>query len=258
MFQERFFIDVSKRWRAVDPVQTIVDELITNIQEHFKAFLLALICQNFGRETLRTISPNASFSTTVGLNIEIEPIKNNELLSFDAKYPNYIVDIFQAKFVQYLVSAINQIFIHYLNLHISGERGFVELGTCEVKFDFRRSEDLSTQASESLIRDFDFRKFSEKIKLINKLRNNISFHLDEVQIIHKHVQFRNAIQHQHGILHEFVFKELGYDSIEILDNNGNIQRLKIGDAVQLSVSELDKFRRAILILGQKWRADEQN
>jgi hypothetical protein len=238
---------------AADPVNVLLDELVGQVQDHYSAFILARTAHVLGSGVVDAFADDALVTATVGLNVAIEPIPVAELRKFKAVYPDFVIEVFHGGLVQHWQDLLGKIFSHYVELHVKGQRPFVELGTAQVKLDFSEESPLVDQVRESLCRDFDFRKYLDRQKLIMKVRQGRGAARADADVILRHVHFRNAIQHHRGVLREFVFKELGCDSITVLDESGATRLLHAGDKVAISVPELDAFRRALLVIAQQWK-----
>lgn len=238
---------------TADPVNAMLDELIEQVEAHFKAFVLARTCHGFGSSMLDKLSRGTLVSATVGLNMQIEPIPIAELLTFNKVYPDFVTDVFHGKLVQHWQDLLGRVFAHYVDLHLSGKRNCPELGQRGSRIDFRRQETPIEQVREALCRDFAFDQYSERQKLIVKLRDPAGTNKQEADTILQHVHIRNAIQHHHGILPDFTFKELGRADLRLLDEDGNEQPYRAGDKVSIKVPELNRFRRALLVTAQGWK-----
>ncbi len=236
-----------------DPVNGILDAAIKVIQDHYHGFLLAHTSHELGANVLNSISSSALITATVGVNVQMEPIPVAELKAFRSVYPDFVVEVFHAKLLQHWHDSTDRIFCHYVDLHISGQRPFDDLGKVSIKLDFADQTSLAEQVRSALARDFGFGRYSDRHKLINKLRNPASGEADAAEVIHKHVHLRNAFQHHHGILQEFSLKELGRHEITVIDDHCQPQTFKAGQKVALSIAELDNLRRSLLLMAQTWR-----
>lgn len=237
-----------------DSINSHLDELIACTRENFYTFLLAYTSLQLGGGVLDSIRDDVTVSTSVGLNIEIEPISIVELKQFRADFPDFLLQVFHGKIVQGWKDLLTKIFCHYLFLHFSGQRQFIELKSANVRLDFASATSLDDQVKARLKRDFEFRKYSERQKIINKLLNPKCLYPNELANIHKHIHIRNSFQHNNGILDSFALQDLGTDKIEILDLNGLPISVSKDQRITLSIPELNSFRRSLLMVAQKWRA----
>lgn len=236
-----------------DPVIDILDGLIADVQSTFHAFLLAQTTLQLGGGVLENIQDNTIIEATLGITVDIEPIPIGELRQYNNTFPTFLLDVFHGKTVQHWQDCLTSIFGHYVDLHCRGIRPFVELKTQDVKIDFASTEQVADQMRFALVRDFEFREYGERLKLIDRIRNKTGRYAEELRNIHKHVQLRNAGQHRHGTLDAFALQKLGTTKIEVLDAEGKPRSFAQGDKVDLSIPEYDTFRRSILLVGQAWR-----
>lgn len=236
-----------------DPVNAILDAAVKDIQDHYHGFLLARTSHALGSSVLDSLTDNVRITATVGVNVHIEPIPVSELRAFRSVFPDFVVEVFHAKLLQHWHDATDRIFCHYVDEHISGRGRFDELGKVSVKLDFADETSLPDQVRATLARDFGFWRYSDRHKLINKLRNPTGSEADAADVIHKHVHLRNAFQHHHGILQEFPLRELGRHDITLLNEGGLAETFNAGQKATLSVAELDYLRRCLLLMAQRWR-----
>jgi len=239
---------------VIDPVNSMLDEFRGLVQATYSAFILARTSHVLGASVVDALADHTLITATVGLNTSIEPIPVSELRKFKATYPDFVVDVFHGRLVQHWQDLLTRIFAHYVDLHIANVRAFVELGRTQVRVDFTQALPVSEQLRESLCRDFQFAKYSDRQKLMTRLRDAGHQAATEADTVLRHVHFRNALQHHQGVLREFVFGELGRQDITVLDDAGATRTLRAGDKLALSVPELDSFRRALLVLTQRWKS----
>lgn len=238
---------------TVDPVNAMLDGFVEQVQSHFKAFILARTCHELGSSVVDVMTDDTLATATIGLNVKMEPIPVSELRAFRAIYPDFVVEVFHGKLLQHWTDLLHSVFSYYLDLHLSGVRQFAELGKTQVRIDLGQAMPAVDQLRESLCTDFDFRKQAERQHLVARLRDAAGDAKDEADTILRHVHIRNAIQHHHGVAREFVFKELGCQELTLLDESGTPQAFRTDDKVAVSVPELDKLRRALLVTAQRWR-----
>lgn len=236
-----------------DPVNAMLDELVRQVQDTHRAFILAQTCHVLGSGAVDAMADNACVSAVVGLRTEIEPIPVAQLRRFRGMYPEFVVEVFHGKMICLWHDLLSRVFSHYVDLHVQSERPFVELGRKQVRVDFAQPVPILDQIRESLNRGFDFAKYVERHKLLLRLRDGAGSTQGEADVVLRHVHIRNAIHHHRGVLHDFVFKELGCHEIVVLDDSGADQTLKAGDRVAVSIPEFDTFRRALLVIAQGWK-----
>jgi hypothetical protein len=239
-------------------VSTSIGDLINafceSVQSTHKALVLAETCHILGEDVIETLGDDVLVTSTIGLNIEFEPIPMAELKIFKAAYPGFLAEVFHAKLVQYWHELLDRAFERCLELHMSGARQFTELGSETARINFADTTPLPAQFKESLTRDFRFWKSAEKYKLVAKVFDPSGSARNEADIVLCHVHLRNSLQHHQGLLNDFIFKEIGRTSVIVLDDTGLSKTLRQGDRVVISVPEFDRLRRALLLVAQKWRA----
>lgn len=237
-----------------DPVLEILDALITDVRSTFHAFLLAQTTLQLGGNVLKSIQDSAIVEATLGVALSMEPISIGELRQYSTTFPTFLLDVFHSKIVQHWQDCLTKIFCHYVDLHVTGTRPFAELRAKNVRIDFASTDPVNDQLRASLVRDFAFSEYAERQKLINNLRNATGKYPEDLSNIHKHVLIRNAAQHRHGVVDAYTLKRLGKTKVKVLDATGAVQQLGEGDRIELSIPELDSFRRSILLVGQAWRS----
>ncbi len=237
-----------------EPIPEILDALITDVQCTFHALLLAQTTLQLGGSVLENIDDSAIVQATLGVAVNMEPIPIGELRQYGATFPTFFLDVFHGKIVQHWQDCLTNVFCHYVDLHVTGARPFTELRLKNVRIDFASTDPVNDQLRASLVRDFVFSEYAERQKLINNVRNTTRKHPEHLSNIQKHVLIRNAAQHRHGIMDAYTLQKLGKTTIEVLDATGTMQELGEGDTIQLSIPELDAFRRSILLVGQAWRS----
>ena len=192
-------------------------------------------------------------SISVGLNIEIEPIPVCELKQYKPILPQFLLETFHDRLVQLWNRSIAKLFRYLIELHFNGIRPFVELKNRRPKIDFRSSTSLDDQIKEALSEDFEFQKYSERVKLLNSVFNPENNNSNDLRNMHKHVHVRNCLQHKEGYIDSFFLKDLGLNEIGMLDHNANLMTYNLNDRIILSIPEFDGFRRSLLLVGQVWR-----
>lgn len=234
-------------------LQSIIDHLIKEVGILFKQFLLAFTLNNLGHSVIDDLDNDVRVETIVGLNISIEPVPIHALREFKGEITDFILEVFHGKLIQRWNETLSSLLQYLVDLHFSGKRPFKELKRKALRCDFTSAAPIEEQIKESIIKDFDFDKYSERVKLINGVFDPNNDHDNDLKVIHKHVQIRNSIQHKDGIIDEFFLKELGIDRIVLLDDDGREKEYGQGDRLKLSIPEVDYFRRSMLTVSQCWR-----
>lgn len=232
---------------------TIIDKLITDTNYWFKQYVWAYTSVEFGQQSLDAFSDAVCVDTINGLNINVEPIPMRELKVYRMGFQSSLLELYHGKMVQSWNDCLSEIFKMLLELHFSKRRPFKELKRCEVGIDFQDSDSFDYQIENSLCTDFDFRKYKERVKLINGVLNPNGEQEDHFQNISKNIYIRNQIQHHGSEVKENIKKELGCEKLSVLAHDGKVKEYNIGEKVELSVVEFDSFHQSLLILGQAWR-----
>ena len=231
----------------------VIDKVIRESSHLFKQYILTHTAFSLGQDSLSGFPDTVCIETTVGLNVDIEPIPMGELKHYREGLPNFLLEIFHGKLVQVWSECLLSLFQMLVNLHFSGKRPFTELKKRSVSLDFKEPSSFEDQINDRLCRDFEFQQYSDRVKLVNDVFNQNHEQTDHLSNIAKNVQIRNSFQHRGGTVDEFLLKELGTQKISLLDKNGEAREYKLGDAIELSVAELESLRRSLLMVGQVWR-----
>lgn len=234
-------------------INQILDDFVSDAQANFHALLLATATLKLGENALNKIPSGSLVEVSISAGIHVEPIDIDELRTYSAIFPDFLLQVFHGKTIALWHSLLQELFGIYLGKHISGSRLFAELKGRQVKIDFRSSDGLQSQIEQGVIRDFGFDKYAERQKLINCLRNPSNSREDELLTIHTHVQVRNAFQHHDGTLDQFALNQLGRSRITLLDSDGNSKDFNVGDQVEISLPEFDRLQKSLLLVAQAWR-----
>jgi hypothetical protein len=235
----------------------IIDRLITNVNSTFMKLLAASTMYELGQETLSQIDDRVSTSPKVGTNLHIEPIPIVYIKKFRDDYPYFISEVFHGKLVHLWNNCLKDIFSLFIDLHFTGKRKFEELKKQDIKLDFSSNEDFYSQIKNRISDDFDFKEYSERQKLINKILNPNNESKEELDNIYKNVLIRNVIQHRTNIVDSHILKRLGSSQIKILDMAGNLKFYKENDKILLSIPEIHSFKSSMFIIGQIWRVKDE-
>ena len=235
----------------------IIDRLIIDVNSTFMNLLAASTMYGLGQETLSQIDNQVSISPKVGTNLHIEPIPIVDIKKFRDDYPYFLSEVFHGKLVQLWDNCLHDVFSLFIDLHFTGKRNFEELGKLSIRLDFRSSENFYSHIQNRIIHAFDFQKYRDREKLINKILNLNAVGRDELAAIHKNVLIRNAIQHRNGVIDSFTLKELGSSQIKIFDTNEKLLKVyKENDKILLSIPEIYSFKSSLLYIGQIWRVND--
>jgi len=230
-----------------------IDTVIIESNRLFSQYLLSHTALALGQNTLSDFPDSVCIRAVVGLNVEMEPIPLGELKHYRAGLPHFLLEIFHGKLVQVWHECLSTLFRMLVDFHFSGMRRFEELKTRSISLDFQVSTALEDQIRERLCRDYDFQRYSDKVKLLNGVFNPEKKHGDHIMNVAKHIQIRNSFQHRGGIVDDFLLKELGLQKLSILNSDGKLRDYHLNDRIELSVPEFDSLRRSLLRIGQIWR-----
>ena len=109
------------------------------------------------------------------------------------------------------------------------------------------------QLSSVFLRDFQFKDYSERIKIVAKALCPSCIVENELKLIYKNILIRNAIQHRHSTVDDYLLRKLGQNHLTILGTDGIEIVFKEGDTISLSLAEIFAFKKAMFSVGQKWR-----
>ena len=235
----------------------IIDKLITNVNSTFMKLLAALTMYELGQDTLCQINNQVTISPKVGTNLEIEPILIGDIKKFRADYPDFISEVFHGKLAHLWNNCLNDIFSLFIDLHFIGKRKFEELKKQDIKLDFCSNEDFYDQIKDRIIDGFDFKEYSERQKLINKILNPNNENKEELANIYKSILIRNIIQHKNGIVDSYILKRLGSSQIKILGMDGNLKIYEENDKILLSIPEIYSFKSSMFLIAQRWRVKDE-
>lgn len=231
----------------------IIDRLILGINAVFKGCVYAHAAMGFGNQLLDDISDHANVTVNLKSNLQIEPIPIYELKQYRDGLEGIILEAYHGKLVQYWNECLSNLFLLLVKLHVNRKRKFEELGKKEIRLDFGESRNLEQQVGERLVDNFGFSAYKDKIKLLNKVFNPKNKLLEHQENILKNVLVRNQFQHHGGIVNDYLLRELGNNKIIILSSEGKEIKMGKGDAIKISIPEIDSFCSSLMMVGQIWR-----
>jgi len=230
-----------------------INAVIAESSRLLKQCILAQAAHTLGQERLSGFPDSVCVKTAIGVNVEIEPIPLGELKEYAGGLPGFLMEVFHGKLLQVWHDCLSELFKMLVDLHFAGKRRFSELKKREVTVDFRLDVPFETQIKERLRRDFDFERYSDKVKLLNGVFNPSNEQEEHFARIASHVQIRNSFHHRGGILDQFLLSELGCHKLVLLDAGGIPREYGIGDRLGVSIPEFEALRRSLLVVGQVWR-----
>jgi len=234
-------------------INPIIDELIIKINSTFIELLAANLMHELGINSIDNIDNRSVISPKVGIDLNIEPIPIIFIKNFKDNYPDFLLEVFHGKFVNLWNDLLSKLFTVFIDLHFSSIRKFEELKKQGIKIDFSSGDELINQIKSNIIEDYNFKEFSERNKLINKILNPHNEGKKELLNIHKNILIRNAIQHRKNLVTNYISQRLGRSHVELLDNGGKLVVYNEGDVIRLSIPEIYAFKKSILNIAQIWR-----
>lgn len=231
-----------------------IDNFHVQIAANFRQLILATAYLHIGSQNVAGASMDASVALTLAPDVTTEPMYLRELLPHSSAVAQGISELFQTKAIAAWSDLLNALFAHFVTDHFEGRKRPPELKRRTTRIDFSSETDVASQVREGLISDFAFEKYTERIKIINRMLNPESECQEELSIVRRHVMIRNSIQHHAGIVYDDMLRELGSQQIEFLDNNGNPITIRAGEPIRLFVPELDHLKGALFRLTNFWRA----
>ncbi|MCE9951636.1 MULTISPECIES: hypothetical protein [Aeromonas] len=234
-------------------MDNIIDVFQGKLNATFSEFTLATSCAEAGLNLISQSQSNSAVSLHLGDDLYTEPVQFSELLFVSNDFISSTIALYQNMMIASWSDLLDDLFNHYLELHFNGKYFFSALKKQSIKIDFSSSETLENQIKDALQKDFSFKSYNEKIKLIIDALGCTSKNKLELSIIKKHVLIRNSIQHHNGLTYLDMFKLLGSESMTTMDRNGKPQEVVLGDKIYITVPEFDLLKRCLQIVTQTWR-----
>lgn len=246
----------NERYRAhmSEPIDAVLDALVEELRQNYHSLLLASVSYKLGTQALDGINDDASVTVALGVDISAEPLPVGELKQYRGVFPTFIAEVFHGRFVQFWQNVLDSIYRHYVDLHFSGERRLSELKRKTVVLDFRSEKAIPDQTREQLVQSYAFSSYSDRVRLVNAIRNPENNQQEHFDIVRENVTLRNCCQHNGGVLSMEALQKLGKAQITVLDDAGKEVILKAGDKIYLGIPQVNAFRRSLLLGSQAWRA----
>lgn len=237
----------------VNIIKEKIDELILNLNLLFKELLSAKTLYDIGRVNIDSLSNDIYISPIVGPGLQIEPVHISVVKEYKENYPHFIFEVYHGKVVQLINNLLDDVFEQLVEFHFSRHRVFCELKKQDVKIDFSINIDHNIQIKESLQKDYSFKDFIERVRIINKVFNPSNNGNTELDHIKMNVLLRNTVQHRNNILDEYIFSKLGCSEIFLLNDQGEKVTYKKGDQISISIPDIHLFISSLLFIIQIWR-----
>lgn len=217
---------------------------------YFRDLVLATAYLEIGSRTIAGTSENASVQLTIASDVVTEPMYLRELLPHSARVGLGIAELFQSKAMAAWADLLNALFENFVALHMEGKRQFPKFKRRTTKLDFSSPKNFKDQVREGLVTDFAFKNYRDRIQTITDV---LSSDDRQLAVIRKHVAIRNATQHHGGQVYEEMLKELGIETVELLNHASNPMALSLGQRIALYVPELDRLKKAFFLVTNQWR-----
>ena len=230
-----------------------IDRFQGAVSGHFRQLILAVAYLNIGATVINRSPADASVELSLGKDIKTEPFYLRELLLHSRSVEEGILELHQNKMIAAWSDLLNDLFSSLVNLHFDGVRKFDELKKRTVRLDFASGTEMHEQIRATLIADFAFQRYSDRVKITDDILNPNSRHSTELSTIKKHVFIRNAIQHHASRVYRDMLKELGCSRLAVLDGNADERGLDVNEQIILTVPELDAIKRALFLVSNEWR-----
>lgn len=221
---------------------------------YFRELILATAYLGIGQQAIKQSPPSASIALTLGNGVTTEPMFLHELQAHSPSVAFGIAELFQTKAIAAWADLLNDLFELFVELHISGGRQFPVFKTKTTRFDFSSNEDVATQVRLGLVADFAFAKYADRVKTIGRVLTPNAMILRELLVVRKHVSIRNSTQHHSGKVYAEMLRELGSDSLELLNQGGDTVSLTQGQSIELYVTELDHLKSSLFMITNEWRS----
>lgn len=236
---------------------TKVDELINTfigeISEKLREFTIAYAMHSAGYDFIQNMNDGQEgISLWLGKNVYTERIRIPIVKAYSERFPFFLTEVFQNQFVQIFNDYLNALFDELITLHFSKKRQFLELKTQVIKVDFSNMGNLISEIRKSLLEDFKFKDHKERLNLINRVFNPDLSAEEYLMIVKKHIHIRNAVQHRNGYVDGYILEKLGTNKIVLLDVIGKDKCFALGEKMLLFPTELEKFKKSLIMLSQTW------
>ncbi|MGI8499956.1 MAG: hypothetical protein ACR2LR_02285 [Hassallia sp.] len=188
-----------------------------------------------------------SFAVPIAVNGSLNLASLNKL-SYEKMFQTYhnhkgaIAELVYERLIQRWYDFLSQIIEQIVKYHITGVKSYPKIPKVKIEVNF--SDDKFLEQFPTLIKDsFDFQKNIEKTKLIEDcLEQKID---DEFkQQIKKAIITRNLLEHSQGIIRTKDTKDLGINSIKLIDDHCVEKEFKVGERVEITIYELFRLKQA--------------
>lgn len=151
--------------------------------------------------------------------------------------PGITRELFHGRIIRAWYDFIKEVYGYQLSEYFAGRLSFVPTAGLKVKVKLDRREEISPQTAivHSLKTAFSFLASEKQCSTIIKA---LGAKLDDQQI-RKHTIARNSLEHHGGIVRDDDIRELGAQSIILLDNAGRPTTFKVGDRLAISIWDIE-------------------
>lgn len=233
--------------------KSIIDTAIDRIETLFQQLVLGVAYIDLGGQSLKMQPQESSVEVLVGPNIRTEPYFVSHLLPFEADVMQGLLELCQTKLIALWSDVLQGLFSEIVKAHFSGEKASTEIAKVKTTVDLSDMDQLKQNMCSQICMDFSFRPYNERITELQKLQQSRQIAQRELEIIKIHVEIRNAIQHHQSVVPIGLMQKLGRKKITLQNAQSKAMEISDGDAIPLSVPEVDGLKRAQIVTLNAWR-----
>lgn len=234
-------------------MSALIDAFQASLAAGFRELVLATAYLEIGHRATMQSPPTAAVSLILADGISTEPMFLHELQPHRGAVVFGIAELFQTRAIASWSDLLNDLFAKFVEEHIAGVRNIPAFKKRSTRLDFASSANVLDQIREGLVSDFAFSKYADRIQTIGRVLSLSAHSAAELQIVRKHVFIRNATQHHGSKVYEDMLRELGANSISVLNGAGATINLIENQHIALFVPELDRLKSALFIITNEWR-----
>lgn len=232
---------------------TAIDAFQGRIAAHFRELILAMAYLKVGGPALANANANDVVDVLLDEDIRSEPIKVSELLPHAEGVSAGILELYQSKMVATWADLLVELFGHFVRRHFDGIHPYPELKRRSARLDFADNTALRLQVERTLIGEFSFEPYGDRVRTVDVVLNPEHKHSDLLGVVRLHVHIRNAIQHHGGRVHPQMLKDVGASEVSLLNAAAHPMAFAANKQLLLSVPEIDTLKRAFFRLSNEWR-----
>jgi hypothetical protein len=231
-------------------------DLIENFEAKIESlyFKLLLNAGYFaaGESQIRGLPDNYVAQVIFNENEVSEKVTLAELRKHSEAVESSIAELFQIKSIAAFGDLLTEIFTFYVARHLSGTPVPL-LANHTAKINFALSDSIPDQIKRSIIENFAFQPYAERISIVRKLLDPGSELKDELVFIKKHVLIRNSTQHHDGKFYAKMSTDLGASVLMVLNSSGKEAAVAVGEHIVISGSEVLLLKKYLLKVTSAWK-----